>query len=280
MNAARKYCKEISNNFDAIAVYLPGSRIMAGDIISFKKELFSTNPNGIFVHESSLNKLGIKYSTRKNSSSNDLSYLSKGGIVLSTNVKAPDIIETSIDFKSANSTYFNAIGCKEESIEDFSEIKKQIHLRCNNEFNNLYIVTRIIKASKAIIMQSSSGSAKLKFETTIDPTLGTNLDLRINTYQGQDFIINANNGATVLMDLYKIKITQPQRTAATIDLAPSMVLHRRLGALSTALIPRRNIDVNARASINHASINAIGEHSSSSKKVKVSIYRSSAKSFY
>lgn len=212
MSSSKNYCKEISKNFNNIAIYMPGSSVKIGNIISFDKVSPKSTPTGTFTHEFSLETLNIDYKTSINNTKNDLSFSSNS--VFSTTLKAniDNIANTRVSFNKKNGTFFKALSCYEEDILDFSEVKKQLHKLKDTDLDNFYIVTKVITAEKALIMQSSTKGALLEFNAKVDDATDLSLGFNIIYNTNSNFVIKSQNKVNILMTLHKFVIKHYTKT--------------------------------------------------------------------
>lgn len=230
MGIADKYCKEVSTAFNLVAVYLPGSRIKIGDIIKFDKQKLLTNKKGVFTKYSSLKAKEIRYKKEIANTMSDLMYSTKGSVKVSTKIFAENIAKTQVSFTSEGSVYFNALKCRNEAISDFALVKKELHDRLTQNENGLFLVTKLITAKRAIIMQSSMGKGSLSFEID-NKTINDIADIGVNvsSVKNHSMIIEAEKDVTVLMALYEIKVKKnaikketqirsPRKTTLTMDI--------------------------------------------------------------
>lgn len=213
MSNATRYCREISNAFDLVAVYLPGTKIDIGDIIQFNKKNLVNSTSSIFKKLSSLKKLRIKYDIEENNSEADFTYSSKGSVKVKTEIRANNIIDTNVSFKSEGAVYFNAVNCKIFDVKEFNEIKKSLHEKCTTDESGLYVVTKLIIAEKAIIMQSSNKDAELCFNVDKHAIKQlADVGFNISSCNNQSLLIDSKNNVTILMDLYQIRVSKSKES--------------------------------------------------------------------
>lgn len=211
MGNASKYCKEIGTAFELVAVYLPGTRLKIGDIIQFNKQNLLNNKKGVFKKISSLKDMDIPCTSEVDETVTNYTYTSKGQIQIKTSISVDQIEKTEVLFKTDGSVYMNALDCKVISINNFQVTKKELVDKWNLEENNLFLVTKLVTARKAIIMQSSGKNGNLTFEMTKIPKVPVDkINLKVTHTENHSFIIDAKNNVSVLMDLYEIKMTKTQ----------------------------------------------------------------------
>lgn len=207
MGAAEQYCREVTNAFGLVAVYLPGTSLKIGDIIKYDKESLFSNKEGVFTKISTLNAMHVECDVVVDETVADLTYSSKGKTEIVTSISAEKIAKTEVKFKADGSVYMNALSCKTSSIENLGEMEAKLKENWNLKYDNLYVVTKLVTAQKAIIMQSSGKDGGLVFEMLKVPEVPIDkAELKVTRSQNQAFIVDAKDNVTVLMNLYQVKI--------------------------------------------------------------------------
>ncbi len=207
MGAAEQYCREITNAFGLVAVYLPGTSLKIGDIIKYDKENLFSNKEGVFTKVGTLKAMKVECDVEVDKTLADLTYSSKGKTEIVTSISADKIAKTEVKFKADGSVYMNALSCKTSSIENLGEMEARLKENWNLKYDNLYIVTKLVTAKKAIIMQSSGKDGGLVFEMLKVPEVPIDkAELKVTHSQNQAFIVDAKDNVTVLMNLYQVKI--------------------------------------------------------------------------
>jgi hypothetical protein len=239
MGAAAQYCREISDAFSLVAVYPPGTSLGIGDIIKFDKSSLLHDKKGAFTKQGSLKKLKISYETEDDNTMGDYAYASKKSTSINTSIVIENVINTEVTFSADGSVYMDALNCTSCSIKDMVAIQKALNSKRNlREYDNFYLITKLITGSEAVIMQSSGNNSSLGF--TMDQIPGTpikNANLQVTHSANETFIIKAKKNVTILMALHQIKIKS--RVASS---SPVTIERHHTGP--ERLIPQRNVEEN------------------------------------
>jgi hypothetical protein len=217
MGLAKSYCREIIKELDKIPVFLPGTPVEVGDVITFGKGFIKPRPIGSFSPVSKLSKLGIEIEIQKDNDPDPYLYASKGSVGVSFTADANAATvgkgKLEINFKKEGSTYFAGIGCKVTSMTDTSNLENDLEPFKNKiDWKNCFIVTSVTVATKALIMQSNSKSASLTIEGDVKGLqTGGNTDIdasakiQINTYKDSSFIKDWSDNVTVFFTLARYR---------------------------------------------------------------------------
>jgi len=226
MSLSISYSKEIAKQLGQIAIYLPGTPVDVGDIITFpngKSFLGKPRPLGAFQKRTSLRDLGIDYKNPKFSESPDTYKFSSSKNIdfgFDTSANA-DLNNDSlpqgnaairISFSSEGAIYFLGYHCDKKQLGDLISIENQI----NNNSSNLlwedtYLVTAITVAKKAFIAQSKSKSSSLivngnlKGLDTKEVNVNASTDLKIIKEKGNIMIVDWSDDVTLFMNLIRFK---------------------------------------------------------------------------
>jgi len=219
MSLAKDYCKEIIKELDKIPVFLPGTPVNVGDIITFGNGFTKPRPVGSFDPVSKLSSFGVSYQVQneKDSDSDSYLYASKGAVGVSftadANVATVGKGKLEINFNKEGATYLAAIECIVKSIIDTSNLEKQLEPHKNSiDWKNCFIVTSVTIAKRALIMQSNSQSASLVIEgdvkglqTGSELDVDANISIKINTYKDSAFIKDWSENVTLFFTLARYR---------------------------------------------------------------------------
>lgn len=237
MSLALKYCSEVSKNFKLIAVYVPGTSIEIGNIIKFDKNLLNFENRSCFDIYGHIKDYSISYKTKKRIHPGSLSFSSSNSVQVSSNAKVNNIVEYDIEFLSEGGIYLNTYGYTDESIIDIQHLDNAIQEIDYTQLINKYIVTRLITASNAIIMQSSKKGGKLNFEFTLPSNIQIqNPCVSIKQSAGNSLMIN-NQNVTILMRLRKVEEIlkdSTNRREKTSKYAKTGFARRKLNRISSS----------------------------------------------
>lgn len=214
MSLVKSYCKEISRELGKIPVYLPGAPVQIGDIIEFGIDGQKRKPIGTFKHVSDLKSLGVHYDVREDRHPDPYKYASKGGVEISFNAdaQAGDLGkgELKIAFKKEASIYLAAVDCTENLITDLTVLKEQLKPHIDKyDWKNCFIVTALMSAKKALIMQSNSTNASLVITGEVKGLnpgdsglkVDSGIDLKVNSYKDSSFIKDWSDDVSVFFTL-------------------------------------------------------------------------------
>jgi hypothetical protein len=217
MSLAKDYCKEIIKELDKIPVFLPGTPVSVGDVITFGKGFVKPRPIGSFDPISKLSSLGVTFQEQDDADPDPYLYASKGSVGVSFTADANAATvgkgKLEINFNKEGATYFAAVDCKVKSIVDTSNLEQQLEPHKNSiDWKNCFIVTSVTVAKRALIMQSNSQSASLVIEgdvkglqTGSELDVDANISLKINTYKDSSFIKDWSENVTVFFTLARYR---------------------------------------------------------------------------
>jgi len=217
MSLAKTYCKEIIKELDKIPVFLPGTPVNVGDIITFGKSIFEPKPIGSFRPVSTLSSFNIPYKTKKDHNPDPYRYASKGAVGVTftadANVTSAGNGKLDITFNQEEATYFAALSCSVTSIVDTSKFVQQLlPFKESIDWGNCFIVTSVTIAERALIMQSNSQSANLVIQgdvkgLEIDSNLNIDAEIsvRVNSYKDSAFIKDWSKNVTVFFTLTRFR---------------------------------------------------------------------------
>lgn len=180
-----EYCKEIAKELDLIPVYLPGSQINVGDIITFGEDFFgnAVKPLGTFIHSTTLSNLGIQVNSKLATDKRTYKYATRNGTKVSfktaNKVGSLGSGELEVKFLKEGSSFLYALNCQENSLQNLPQLHMDLEKNNSNvNWNHHYIVSSVMIAEQAIIMQSSSSSGSLLIEGDVhnlQPHIATNI---------------------------------------------------------------------------------------------------------
>jgi hypothetical protein len=217
MNLAKAYCKEISKGLDKIPVYLPGTPVAVGDIISFGNGLLNSRPIGSFKHVSSLASLGVSFSEKDDPDPDPYRFASTGAVGVSfdagANASGKGEGKLNVTFSREGATYLAAVDCRVHRMEDTSELEAQLLPHSTRiDWKNCFIVTSVTVAGKALIMQSSSNTASLTVEGSVSGlqpgqqiSVPVSASVKVNAYRDSAFIKDWSDNVTVFFTLARFR---------------------------------------------------------------------------
>lgn len=214
---AKKYCNEILSELDKIPVYLPGTPVNVGDIISFDNGIFRKRPVGSFDHVSKLQKLNVPFEVEEDNEPDPYIFGSKSGVSIGFEAGATAGSvgqgKLTINFSEEGAIYFAALGCTVRKMSDTTHLKAAIEPHKDRlNWKDAFIVTSVTTARKALIMQSKSNNAKLEIEgdvKNLQPGAGVNLDanagVKIGRYSDASLIKDWSDNVTVFFSLVRFR---------------------------------------------------------------------------
>ncbi len=217
MGLAKDYCKEIIKELDKIPVFLPGTPVKVGDVITFGKGFIKPRPIGSFSPVTKLSELGIEIEVEEDNEPDPYLYASKGAVgvsfVADANAGSSGKGKLDINFRKEGSTYLAAVDCRVDSIKDTSDLDVMLEPHKNKiDWKNCFIVTSVTVAKKALIMQSNSESATLSVEgdvkglqTGTDVDINASASVNIKTYTDSSFIKDWSDEVTVFFTLARYR---------------------------------------------------------------------------
>jgi len=221
------YSKEIAKELTKIAVVLPGSPVKVGQIIYFP---FGGNrgiwpflkpaPRGSFNIVTTLSHLGVKEEASAPESDGDpYIFSSRRSVKIDFSLSGTGSSAgggnaaggMTASFEKEGSVYFAAIDCKTTSLLNLDQIQIDLAKHANSvNWTNTFLVTSVTIASKALIMQSSSGSATLSVtgnikglvtKSTRDVSANSQID--VNSFKEASFIKPWSDNVEVFIGLHR-----------------------------------------------------------------------------
>ncbi len=218
MRLSRKYTRDLYRNFKYLATWKPGVPLQLGDIGVLKGKQFTRLGN-------IKSDFGIDFTVRKDTTPDNLKYVSKSGVSFTAkaaNMKIPvgSTLEDSdigfnISFSKEKAIFFEAEGTYYHSIESQFALGKEIlKLYKENKWDkDLVVITELAVADSSTILMSlaKKGSVDIKVNNTegienkalsiTNPEL--ELGISYNTNVSAEII--AKEGPTPLFKVSKVK---------------------------------------------------------------------------
>lgn len=167
----KRYVEELKEEFGYLATWVPNSNTFLGDV--------GVVNNYKFEKETTLKSLGIEFSVRSPGASADYEYVSKGDVEIVMKAKGelpPEASRlstaqagVSMRFASTDAVVFQALRCKESSIEDRAKVGREIR-SCKGWQSDYVVITDLIESESTTIVISNGSKGTLE--------LGTDLDLK------------------------------------------------------------------------------------------------------
>lgn len=166
MKLSKQYCKELYDTLNYHATWFPNEILMLGDIGVIKDQQFE--------REASLKDWGISYETTTEIAPADYTYVSKGGVSISTKLagKAPAIGSNftkaeagiSVSFNTANAIIFQAEDCEIYSVDNREKLGKVIQaLIADGKWRSDFVViTTIVRSKSASVFISNEAGARME----------------------------------------------------------------------------------------------------------------------
>lgn len=219
---AKTYSKEIIKELDMIPVYLPGTKIEPGDIITFSHAnvLGRTQPIGSFRKETNLIKnLGLDLPVANDDGLGAVRFSSRKGVSMEfkagANAGNVGDGELNVSFTKEGSTYLAATGLSEARIDDLDKLRtnlNQIRNKYTGDWNNSFIVISVRTAKKALVMQSNSseGSLTISGETkTLQAgavgDIKADLNVSVSSFKDAAFIKDWNDDVELFVGLARYR---------------------------------------------------------------------------
>lgn len=219
MSLALSYCREIADQLEQIAVYLPGEDVNAGDVIEFQ----NGKPIGSFSKRTDLFEMGLMISKEETQTKRSYLYATKGGV--STKFEMQGGVgkvgggKLSVNYTKEGSIFLSAIDCKQERLKNIAGLEDLLaSLQEKLDWNKYYIVSEVLRASKAFVMQSSNSAASVVFKGDVkglQPQIGNflqengelhaGLKFQTTTYENASFIKDWSDDVAVFMKLVRYK---------------------------------------------------------------------------
>lgn len=160
-----QYTDELSDEFNYLATWLPGTQIRLGDVGRLQRDRFE------FV--TTLADMGIPFTVRAFGGPTDYQYVSARGadIAFDASAQATEAVgapatgaaKVSVLFKRANAIVFVAAGCTTSLLDNQHDLGTQLIQRHQaGSFPKDYVVvTELVTAASATILISASDSARM-----------------------------------------------------------------------------------------------------------------------
>lgn len=171
MNLGEHYSKSIIRKFDYVPVYLPGTEISPGAILSFGTDFFGSaaKPYGTFHVVGNLiggKTYNFPLEVKDYPSKASFNFISQNEVQVSAAVKGkvPNVVDGDIEFTfgKEGSILLYAIQPTESRIEDQFELEKHLNQVIDDrEWDQFYIVTSVFTCKKALVYQSNDRGGSL-----------------------------------------------------------------------------------------------------------------------
>jgi hypothetical protein len=213
MSAANVYTKEIHDQLERYATWLPTDKITVGTVGQLVDKRF--------IPVSDVQKFGIRANVVKDpdtkasykfvsSGTNEIAVAgSASGVPTSVGFVAAKL---NINFSKANSVYFSLSGCTGSAIDDLISLGNQIlDLVKKGRWQVEYaVVTRVVIAESATILQAQSNKAAIEFEgdssgTPVLDLLKAGAKVNMNSQKSVGLNIFAEKRLTPLFSLAKVE---------------------------------------------------------------------------
>ncbi len=196
-----KYSKEVAKELTKIPVVLPGAPVEVGQIIHFpfgRRGIWPFRkpaPRGAFSVITTLENLKIKPQIGPPDEDGDpYVFSSRKSVKVVADFGAQGTItggvtsngSLNVSFEAEGAVYFAAVDCKTTKITNLDQIQIDLSKYANQiTWNETFLVTSVTVAGKALIMQSSTKSAKLDLVGDIKGLVtGSGADISANTQIG------------------------------------------------------------------------------------------------
>lgn len=225
MDIAKKYVKTISKRFQKLPVYLPGSCIRVGDILSFGSDKCGRpnksfgEPIGGFGNIISDSDFGREISVIPGKNERFYSYVSKNEVELQVGENGHLSHLTEGEFKFSflkeGATIIIAKNIKSLKIENLNQLRNKViehHEKLN--WKNYYIVYELETAGSALISQSNSAEGELILSANLKEFLiqeenilgiDAGIEFQVKWSKDQSFIIPGGENKPIFMKLLKVK---------------------------------------------------------------------------
>ncbi len=225
MSLQIKYSKELAKEYGQVAVYLPGSPIEVGDIVTFdygKSFLGKARPLGSFQKKNSLKNLGVPYQKSKPDTETDTYFFKSSGTkIIETGLNANGNINEALPKAEANiglklssegSLFILAVECTIRQIDNVTDLQNMV-IRNDKDmiWKDTFLVTSLTIAKKALIAQSKTSTSAFVISGDIDGiknssanvTADAKLSIKVNN--GDAFIKPWSNNVTLFMEVMKFE---------------------------------------------------------------------------
>jgi hypothetical protein len=215
MSAANVYTREIHDQLERYATWLPTDKIAVGTIGQLVEKRF--------MPVSDIEKFGIRANVVKDPDTNaTYKFVSSGTNEIAVAGSASGVptsvgfvaAKLNINFSKANSVYFSLSGCKGSAIDDLISLGEQIlDLVEKGRWQVEYaVVTRLVTAESATIVQAQSNSAAIELEgdasgTPVADLLKSGGRVKVNSQKAIGLNVFAEKPLTPLFSLAKVKYT-------------------------------------------------------------------------
>jgi hypothetical protein len=215
MAASIQYVKEIYDGLKLWATWLPGTPLTIGTVGIFE--------NRVFYPRSHLKSFGIKYNTKADPTTENLSYQSTKGVQMQFKVsgatsKAFQNLSkldagVGIDFKDQDGVIFSARDLIHHSIADIDKLSQKLLIlfQKNSWPDNYAVITHLISAGSTTVLISGSKDsrvvirAKANIGNSVVDLANVAGNLRLAYTSGMNIQIVAAHGLTPLFDVIRIK---------------------------------------------------------------------------
>ncbi|WP_456438564.1 hypothetical protein [Psychroserpens sp.] len=242
MSLQIKYSKELIKEYGQVGVYLPGTPINIGDIITFDfgKNIFGkARPLGSFQKKNSLKNLGVKYMESDFDNDADTYYFKSSGTkIFDTGVNASGDLgneelpkakgNLGIKLSSEGSLFILAIDCNFKRIENIADLENKINSNGKKMiWDDTFLVSAITVASKALILQSKTSSSEFSISgdvqgiKTNSANVNADAKLAIKTTNGNAFVKPWSDNVTLFMEVMKFEKDVFEDDVNTRDIKPS-----------------------------------------------------------
>lgn len=206
---ASNYQKEMHNNLEFFATWLPATRIQLGD--------FGTFEAGSFRTVGTLEELGIKYGSSEKGTPYSLSYSAGTERTVGGTAEASSTVpivssQVSIRFTKAGGYVFEATGVRNVELTDRMALATKIlESYAKNEWKKgWFLVDGLCEAASATIIVSEDASSEIVFNATANVPLGSlplanpKLGLTISSQSGRIVHVVAEKNLTPLYTCLRV----------------------------------------------------------------------------
>ncbi|WP_371551403.1 hypothetical protein OG266_38460 [Streptomyces sp. NBC_00554] len=170
--AHEQYTRELFDKWGYFATWMPNGPCALGDVGVLRGRRFN--------RMTSLANLGVAFTTTRRGTPVDYSYASTGGVDCSLSGQAEAVTPLSgsraalatltVSFKSANATYFRAVECTVESIDDLPALERPLaELRQSGQWRREYwVMTEVVRTGPALILVANEANARVSLRVTSD----------------------------------------------------------------------------------------------------------------
>jgi hypothetical protein len=230
-NLAIEYSRELARELGKIAVYMPGERVRPGDFLYFKDgranwRKWWTVPWGSFEKISDLDFLKVEYSLDVPGPKDSYIFASRGRTAVNFTASASGVPlavgtvpaaghgKLTVGFTTGGATYFAAVGCERSQISDLGSVEDGLQdvARKSLYWKDVFLVTSVTTADRALIMQSSSSASSLALSGGVEglvpgaPTkIGAGGGFNFDDVSNPSFIQPWNANVAVMMTLRRIR---------------------------------------------------------------------------